>query len=425
MNPVQDWRSKEELARAYRAAKSALGEAAASERVKEWRLRLPVPSGSVVRSAREVKADLAAALFTREAEVRAFEKGCQLELSADGEYLKITLLDRPDSAIEDIVRALYGVLAPPTTIAHHVDAALRLGVSEAYRYRADPTEPELVAGVFAVGLADLAQRLRTVARDVRLAGVFCHARPMATKCSDSKWKCEVGDLLVVTRYDDGAKVENRALLLQVKKPPVKFATSGTAVRQVELYEHWPPVKIFNTRRDVHQAPHRGAQFSFWNVCRAVESSCPECRWDERIPGDRLQAALADELAEVIVGGGGRRFLDHRDVTASGDDWSGLVWDLLKQSLNKAWSVARRRQSGGSRTWDDGVFVVTTGDSLRLLEGTELEAPAAALLSAQAARLPEDGPPLNTDLPPDPEASDEGTIPIVIIEVSGPLTQDRD
>jgi hypothetical protein len=310
-------------------------------------------------------------------------------------------------------------------ISKDVDAALRAGAAKAFMHSANPTEPELVAGVFSAGLPDLASSLATTDPAARIAGVFCHSRPMATKIADASWKCEVGDLLVVSRYDNGSTVERRALLLQVKKPPIKFATSGTPARQVELYAYWPVVNVFGTPHDVDPSPHRGAQFSFWENCAAADAGCTGCRWDERIPGDPLTAALADELADVVTGIGGRSFVDYAGLASTGDDWSGLIWDLLRQSLNQAWSVASKAQKGKSRTWDDGVFLTTSSPDIpALLVGTELEGIARELWSAPgtepAAREGTDGqsPPLNPDLPPRPEASDEGGLPIIFTE-AGP------
>jgi hypothetical protein len=310
-------------------------------------------------------------------------------------------------------------------IRDDVDAALRLGVATAYHYaRRPPTEPELVAGVFSAGLPDLAYRLSTTAPGSRIAGVFCHARPMATKPSDRSWKCEVGDLLVVSRYDDGSTIERSALLLQVKKgAPARFASSGTAAHQVELYQYWPLVEVFGTARDIDNPPHRGAQFSYWDVCAAATAPCSSCRWDERIPGDPLNASLGDEWADVITLSGGRPFVEEAAVATSGDDWSGLIWDLIKRSVNHAWTVARGAQSSRSRTWDAGVFVVSSSTTIPALVAEAELGGAWRELTESADTGPfQDAPPLSPELPNEPELSDEGGIPIIFTETAGPLRQ---
>jgi len=301
-----------------------------------------------------------------------------------------------------------------------VDAALRSGVARAYACRSgDPTEPELVAGVFATGIPELAACLSRSAPGARLAGVFCHARPMATKLSDPSWKCEVGDLLVVARYDDGNAVKRSALLLQVKKPPVKFARAGKPARQVELYERWPAVEVFGIPRDVDSHPRRGAQFSFWNVCGNAASSCVGCKWDQRVPGTIFDQSLAHEIAETIVARGGRHFTSYQSAVSGSDDWSGLIWDLLKQSLNYAWSVASSRHTGRSRTWDDGVFLVNdTSEIPKLLADTELDDVARELWQTSSVELPPDLPPLNSDILE--VEQDGGGIPIIFIEIPGPV-----
>jgi hypothetical protein len=72
-----------------------------------------------------------------------------------------------------------------------------------------------------------------------------------------------------------------------------------------------------------------------------------------------------------------------------------------------------------------VFLTTSSPDIpALLVGTELEGIARELWSAPgtepAAREGTDGqsPPLNPDLPPRPEASDEGGLPIIFTE-AGP------
>lgn len=301
-----------------------------------------------------------------------------------------------------------------------VDVALRSGVARAYACRpGNPTEPELVAGVFAAGIPELATRLSRSAPGARLAGVFCHARPMATKLSDPSWKCEVGDLLVVSRYDDGIAVRRSALLLQVKKPPVKFAHTGKPARQVELYERWPIVEVFGIPRDVDSRPHRGAQFSFWDVCGNASSSCTDCKWDQRVPGTTFEQSLAHEIAETMVARGGRPFTDYEQAASGGDDWSGLIWDLLKQSLHYAWSVANSRHTGRSRTWDDGVFLVKSSPEIpKLLADTELGGVARELWRASSTEIPPDLPPLNSDMLEVEQGG--GGIPIMFTEVPGPI-----
>jgi hypothetical protein len=266
-------------------------------------------------------------------------------------------------------------------ITNDIEAALRRGVSTAYRHaRRAPTEPELVAGVFAAGLPELANRLITTAPG--------------------------------------------ALLLQVKKgPPAPFATRGTAARQVELYEHWPAVEVFGSVRDVDRPPHRGAQFSYWDVC-AGASACPTCTWEELIPGTTMRERLQDELSQVVTGTGGRPFVEETAVAASGDDWSALIWDLIRRSVNQAWTVARGAQLGGSRTWDAGVFVVSSSAVVpALVAEAGLDDTWRELMGPAWGAALADAPPLSPGLPSEPERSDEGGIPVIFTEAAGPLPQD--
>jgi hypothetical protein len=247
---------------------------------------------------------------------------------------------------------------------------------------------------------------------------------MATKVADPTWRCEVGDLLVVSRYNDGSTIERSALLLQVKKPPVKFATRPPAARQVELYEHWPTVNVCGSARAVHGAPHRGAQFSFWDVCGSVALGCAGCRWDERIPGNPFLGRLADEVAATVTASGGRRFVDYADVRRSGDAWSGLIWDLIQQSIDKAWSVAARAQTGNSRTWDDGVFLANRSAGVpRLLVDTALAERASDLWEAPGTEVPGDAPPLIPEAGDDATVSGDDGISIAFVDVSEPMANE--
>jgi hypothetical protein len=132
-------------------------------------------------------------------------------------------------------------------VASDIEGALRRGGAEAYKHApGTPTEPELVAGVFASGIPHLAKALQSSAPGARIAGVFCHSRPMATKSTDSSWKCEVGDLLIVSRYDDGRTIERAALLLQVKKPPLVLSALGRITS----------LATFSTKRTSHTTTFR-------------------------------------------------------------------------------------------------------------------------------------------------------------------------
>jgi hypothetical protein len=308
-----------------------------------------------------------------------------------------------------------------------VDAALRAGLAHAHAVRHVPTEPELVAAVFQRSLRVLDRSLAAAMApaQVRISGVFCHGRPLVT--ASAGWSCELGDLLVLTRETTATPPTNRALLLQVKRGPAPKQVT-TPKTQADLYEHWPQFTLYGqTRQVTPAAAHEGAQFSFWETCANADQGCAHCVLDDLIPGlPAFASPLQDELVRAIRQTGGREFDDKANIPAGDVGWSRVIWDLIDQSIGKAWSVAGGQRRGGawgrSRSWNEGVFLYTAdGDIPDLLRGTDAEDAARELFAADHVEPPDDEPPLSPDLgDPDPE----GGLPLLFVETAG-AAQDGD
>ena len=291
---------------------------------------------------------------------------------------------------------------------HAFDAALRKGVAFAHRNAPKVDEPALVAGVFTDGLPE-ANRLAPAGVDV--GGVFCHQSPKVSKTADPSWSCELADLLVIT-YTHSTH-DRRALLLQVKLGAPKYATSGTPQRQVELYTHWPDIELYGVTRSIGPGDHPGGEFSFWETCPNADVPCRSCEFQEGRPGNqRWSAELPDVLADMIKGSAGEGFSAEHAV-APGDEWSQLVWDLIRRTVTTVWKAGGR--SGSSRAWNQGAFFATGTTVPRVLLETSLEADATdmwATAGADAAPPGEKAGVLTAD-------RDDGGLPIVFIDAATP------
>ena len=167
--------------------------------------------------------------------------------------------------------------------------------------------------------------------EVRITGVFCHQSPKVAMISSAgvippPGECELGDLLIVHEHEVGAVRKRRAILLQAK-----MLTGGGAANanQEFLYEHWPDFSIkrpgvFDSRaRDVRDNTDGGKYLLIH------EPPWGQSPWDIQA-GSRT--GPIESFADALV-----RMLDYdgaadrgRVADKTGDGWSELVDDLLKQ-----------------------------------------------------------------------------------------------
>ena len=108
----------------------------------------------------------------------------------------------------------------------------------------------------------------------------------------------------------------------------------------------------------------------------------------------------------------RRGVQRAECDPPGDEWSQLIWDLIRTSVTTAWNTGGR--SGSSRAWNQAAFFAT-GTVPRVLLDTSLEAYAADLWARAGT---DDAPPSDREelLTAD---RDDGGLPIVFIDAETP------
>ena len=200
--------------------------------------------------------------------------------------------------------------------------AIEAGIRSGILVRAGPSfkEQDLVWGLVARGVPVLRRRLppllRPLGLDVRVAGVYCHGTPQVEWSDEpvgqppQRHSCEIGDLLVATRYASApGRVYRRALLLQFK------LAGGDQVHgdQRELLPSMAALQLLRAAgltgasRRVTPRSHAGAQFALigpphgttrWRVRSGWVSTV---EWNSRQPHP-----LAAELTDLVLGSGGER-----------------------------------------------------------------------------------------------------------------------
>jgi len=224
-------------------------------------------------------------------------------------------------------------------------------------YPFDPDEEDVLRGLFIAGLPALRAGLQTelagTGLGVDLAGIFCHGNPRVEllEGSQASARCELGDLLVLTRISAGESASNRALLLQTKVPPEEPTPAQHA-----LYRSWPRFRYLRgvERKVTPSQPHPGALFATLRINCA--DGRPDFGFSTVWPGDMPCAVpLRIELAQLIVGKGGRGFAD-RAKAREGIDWDAVVWDLIEQTAEAA-------VRGVRRGWNTSVFMVRTATAM--------------------------------------------------------------
>ncbi|HEX8052128.1 MAG TPA: hypothetical protein VF517_03985 [Thermoleophilaceae bacterium] len=216
-------------------------------------------------------------------------------------------------------------------------------------------EEYIVSGLLTSGVPTLDTELRRVLRpfgfDLTVGGVFCHGTPKVQLKGGGS--CELADLLVVVRYENGGFVERNALLLQAKKE----GGAPPKGNQLRLYEDWPEfvyssaAGLKGLKRSVHpKAPGPGAQFVELGTCPSCKkwaAGCPVDGWaaDSWRPGTARRPFL-NELSDVIRGWSGRRFeLPPRARTRG---WDRVIEDLLRVTAERAFRVAKRAMGSAGR-----------------------------------------------------------------------------
>jgi hypothetical protein len=255
------------------------------------------------------------------------------------------------------------------SLRQEVARALNAGLIDGCRMRPGETtwEIDAVAGLFRTGLPELHKALvkEMPGMQTRVAGVFCHGRPKVRFVNGSRAGvgCELGDLLLVTRYRNGATISTRALLLQMKKGgPTYPSPRSKEYRQVALYTAWPEFTFFGgLRRNVRpKKAHPGAQYGFLELC---DGGCGNCQVETAIPKSTACRGLADLVVDMVHQAGGRETM--LPPPDKGVGWDRVIWDLLQNSAGAVYSWKRGTVSE-ERLFNGGLFVSPTRSQVPLL-----------------------------------------------------------
>ena len=218
-------------------------------------------------------------------------------------------------------------------------------------------EVDCLIGLFRTGLPRIAAAFKTAGSaaslNVGVGGIFCHQSP---KVVFPVGTCEIGDLLIVTRYATTAPPVYRALLLQTKMNDGAGLNAGDP--QYALYHDWPSftwVKTGDMRTVTPPAPHAGALVSTLDVC---QDYCPGCNATAAVLGQPPRD-LADVLVDMYQGASGRSFDSYETVLSTANtDWDRVVWDMLTFTVGSVAYRWKRAQEGAQpRGFGvDGVFL---------------------------------------------------------------------
>lgn len=171
---------------------------------------------------------------------------------------------------------------------------------------------------------------------VKFGGCFIHQSPMArfTGKNGNTSMCEVGDLLVVCHdVVDGDDRYNAALIQwKILNMGVENIT-GSALKQLDLYEHWPvfTLNCCNCQFDVQpKTVTPGAQYGLILTNPFVSMYCT-------IPSLKLEVANSPSFARFLINmmkwQTGRPFVLDVEQGAQ-DSWSDLISHLLYVTLSK-------------------------------------------------------------------------------------------
>lgn len=221
-----------------------------------------------------------------------------------------------------------------------------------------PEEPDFIASLVKYGVPKIKEILDIIfygtGIHVASTGVFCHQSPMVKfKHGGSNFRCELGDIMFVHIHKDkSGHIQRNALLLQAKmtEPSVEKKTIPTSEQhQLSLYQNWPEF-IYDmkggalngrSRKVTPQFRHTGAQYllidsaSHFSAPLPPSGEYPMAIWMAETP---LHTSLTfgSALFDFLSMSSGRIF----DAKKVAKGWSGVVWDLIENGLQKGFTRTR-------------------------------------------------------------------------------------
>lgn len=167
-----------------------------------------------------------------------------------------------------------------------------------------------------------------------ISGIFCHQKPLANHGGVKK--PELGDILVVYIEENKYAVKKcNALLMQAKKVnKVPYIVPNGETHQLKLYEEWPKFKLERagalngTEIDIQpKTLNSGAQYLLFQKPYIYEEMVCCAYPDKKLFTEKK---LSDQIIDLMKFFTGRTFLFKQDSTCN-DDWTKLIWDLIRIS----------------------------------------------------------------------------------------------
>ena len=183
---------------------------------------------------------------------------------------------------------------------------------------------------------------------VKFGGCFIHQSPKATFAGKyaNPSTCEVGDLLVICHdVVDGDDRYNAALIQWKKLHSGVENISGTALKQLDLYEHWPVFTLTCCKCLFDIQPKTVTPGAQYGLIQPMPQASLYCT----IPSMTLKVADSPSFARFLINlmkwQTGRPFVLDENQGVQ-DSWSDLIMHLLYVTLTKRFN----RKNVGYEDW---------------------------------------------------------------------------
>lgn len=198
---------------------------------------------------------------------------------------------------------------------------------------------------------------------VKIGGCFTHQSPKVTfagKYSNPS-TCELGDLLVICHaIVDGDDRYNAALVQWKIINSGVEKISGNALKQLDLYEHWPRFTLSSCGCQFDIYPKTVTPGAQYGLIQPVVSPLLFCT----IPAITLRSADAPSFARFIINmmkwQTGRPYVPD-EVHCQNDAWSRLILHLLITSLTKRFNRRNVRYEDWPRASKDLLQMLVKDD----------------------------------------------------------------
>lgn len=217
-----------------------------------------------------------------------------------------------------------------------INKAIQSAIINVAAKTAKPLQEPDYCAVMAIELPPLVNASKAFP-GVIFSGCFIHQSPKASFAGKYPIPsaCEVGDLLVVCHnVVDGDDRYNAALIQWKIVNSGEEKISGSALKQLDLYEHWPLFTLNSCQHQYDIQPKTvtpGAQYGL--ILEGTKQVSLFCS----IPAMTLKTADSPSFARFIINM--MKWQTGRPVVIDGpeetrDEWSNIILHLLMVSLNK-------------------------------------------------------------------------------------------